>query len=183
MLQRPVIVIVPDTKTPRVQCACLFDMQTRKMLRTLMSLCHMLQGGFDDPCLCSDVTWIIRNNELGGQIAPIQQPLALVSDSLENFSPTGAEGVPNAPLFVPYQVLSSVQTSHVVMRCAFLSNAIECLAKSAQCQQHCWTAAFLLMFSLCIMQADYTFFTGAKPNFPQSGVVTGGSAPSTSTSG
>ena len=54
--------------------------------------------------VCSDVTWIIRNNELGGQVAPNQQPLALASSSIENFAPTGAEGVPNAPLFVPYQV-------------------------------------------------------------------------------
>ena len=54
--------------------------------------------------MCSDVTWIIRNNELGGQIAPNQQPLALASTNLENFALTGAENVPNAPLFVPYQV-------------------------------------------------------------------------------
>ena len=54
----------------------------------------------------SDVTWIIRNNELGGQVAPNQQPLALVSTGLENFSLTGAEDVPNAPLFIPYQVCS-----------------------------------------------------------------------------
>ncbi|KAA6421255.1 MAG: hypothetical protein FRX49_08741 [Trebouxia sp. A1-2] len=81
----------------------------------------------------SDVTWIIRNNELGGQIAPNQQPLALASTNLENFALTGAENVPNAPLFVPYQ-------------------------------------------------ADYTFFTGARPTFPQPGVVTG-SPPSTSSSG
>ena len=54
--------------------------------------------------LCSDVTWVIRNNELGGQIAPGYSPLAQVSTDLENFAPTGAEGVPNAPLFVPYQV-------------------------------------------------------------------------------
>ena len=52
----------------------------------------------------SDVTWIIRNNELGGQIAPNQQPLALASTNLEIFALTGAENVPNAPLFVPYQV-------------------------------------------------------------------------------
>lgn len=52
----------------------------------------------------SDVTWIIRNNELGGQIAPNQQPLALASTNLDNFALTGAENVPNAPLFVPYQV-------------------------------------------------------------------------------
>ncbi|DBA92813.1 TPA: hypothetical protein ACH3X1_002998 [Trebouxia sp. C0004] len=81
----------------------------------------------------STVTWIIRNNELGGQIAPNQQPLALASTNLENFAPTGAENVPNAPLFVPYQ-------------------------------------------------ADYTFFTGARPAFPQPGVVTG-STTSTSSSG
>lgn len=54
---------------------------------------------------CSDVTWIIRNNELGGQIAPGYSPLASSSADLENFAPTGAEGVPNAPLFIPYQVL------------------------------------------------------------------------------
>lgn len=82
----------------------------------------------------SDVTWIIRNNELGGQVAPNQQPLALVSPDLENFALTGAENVPNAPLFIPYQ-------------------------------------------------ADYTFFTGSRPNFPQPGVVTGGSTPSSSFSG
>ncbi|KAL3141927.1 hypothetical protein ABBQ32_004579 [Trebouxia sp. C0010 RCD-2024] len=82
----------------------------------------------------SDVTWIIRNNELGGQVAPNQQPLALVSTDLENFALTGAENVPNAPLFIPYQ-------------------------------------------------ADYTFFTGSRPNFPQPGVVSGGSASSTSTAG
>ncbi|DBB13189.1 TPA: hypothetical protein ACH3X3_004937 [Trebouxia sp. C0006] len=81
----------------------------------------------------SDVTWIVRNNELGGQIAPNQQPLALASTNLENFALTGAENVPNAPLFVPYQ-------------------------------------------------ADYTFFTGARPTFPQPGIVTG-SPPSTSSSG
>lgn len=52
----------------------------------------------------SDVTWIIRNNELGGQIAANQQPLARVSTALENFALTGAENVPNAPLFIPYQV-------------------------------------------------------------------------------
>jgi hypothetical protein len=57
----------------------------------------------------SDVTWIIRNNELGGQIAPNQQPLALASTNLENFALTGAENVPNAPLFVPYQVIVDAQ--------------------------------------------------------------------------
>ena len=51
------------------------------------------------------MTWIIRNNELGGQIAPGYSPLASSSADLENFAPTGAEGVPNAPLFIPYQVL------------------------------------------------------------------------------
>ena len=51
----------------------------------------------------SDFTWIIRNNELGGQIAPNQQPLALASANLDNFALTCAENVPNAPLFVPYQ--------------------------------------------------------------------------------
>ena len=56
------------------------------------------------PVMRSDVTWIIRNNELGGQVAPNQQPLAPVSTDLENFALTGAENVPNAPLFVPYQV-------------------------------------------------------------------------------
>lgn len=53
---------------------------------------------------CSDITFIIRNNELGGQIPPGFSPLARVSPDLENFAPTGAEGVPNAPLFIPYQV-------------------------------------------------------------------------------
>nr|QOL01269.1 putative extracellular protein TR9_072 [Trebouxia lynnae] len=77
----------------------------------------------------SDVTWIIRNNELGGQIAPGYSPLAASSTDLENFAPTGAEGVPNAPVFIPYQ-------------------------------------------------ADYTFFTGARPNFPQPGVVRGSSGSS-----
>ncbi len=56
-----------------------------------------------------DVTWIIRNNELGGQIAPNQQPLALASTDLENFAVTGAENVPNAPLSVPYQVTVDAQ--------------------------------------------------------------------------
>ncbi len=55
--------------------------------------------------MCSDVTWIIRNNELGGQVAPNQQPLALASANLENFALTAAENVPNAPLFIPYQVM------------------------------------------------------------------------------
>ena len=41
---------------------------------------------------------------MGGQVAPNQTPLALASAALENFAPTGAENVPNAPLFVPYQV-------------------------------------------------------------------------------
>lgn len=57
----------------------------------------------------SDVTWIVRNNELGGQIAPNQQPLALASTNLENFALTGAENVPNAPLFIPYQVTVDAQ--------------------------------------------------------------------------
>jgi hypothetical protein len=57
----------------------------------------------------SNVTWIIRNNELGGQIAPNQQPLALASTNLENFALTGAENVANAPLFVPYQVTVDAQ--------------------------------------------------------------------------
>lgn len=64
--------------------------------------------------LCSDVTWIIRNNELGGQIAPGYSPLARVSTDLENFAPTGAEGVPNAPLFVPYQVSHAVLASGMI---------------------------------------------------------------------
>ena len=33
------------------------------------------------------------------------------------------------------------------------------------------------------VQADYTFFTGSRPNFPQPGVVTAGNAPSTASSG
>ena len=30
-------------------------------------------------------------------------PLVNSNTNVENFAPTGAEGVPNAPLFVPYQ--------------------------------------------------------------------------------
>ncbi len=52
---------------------------------------------------CSDVTYMIRNNELGGLLAPGMNPLAPSSASLENFSPTGAEGAPNSAMFVPYQ--------------------------------------------------------------------------------
>ena len=52
---------------------------------------------------CSDVTYMIRNNELGGMLAPGTNPLALSSASFENFSPTGAEGAPNSAMFVPYQ--------------------------------------------------------------------------------
>ena len=52
---------------------------------------------------CSDVTYMIRNNELGGMVAPGTDPLAPSSASLENFSPTGAEGAPNSAMFVPYQ--------------------------------------------------------------------------------
>ena len=57
----------------------------------------------------SDVTWVIRNNELGGQIASNQQPLALASTNLDNFALTGAENVPNAPFFVAYQVNVNAQ--------------------------------------------------------------------------
>ncbi|DBA80638.1 TPA: hypothetical protein ACH3X1_007886 [Trebouxia sp. C0004] len=51
----------------------------------------------------SDVTYMIRNNELGGMLAPGTTPLAPSSASFENFSPTGAEGAPNAAMVVPYQ--------------------------------------------------------------------------------
>ncbi|DBB03678.1 TPA: hypothetical protein ACH3X3_011004 [Trebouxia sp. C0006] len=51
----------------------------------------------------SDVTHMIRNNELGGMLAPGMTPLAASSASLENFSPNGAEGAPNSAMFVPYQ--------------------------------------------------------------------------------
>ena len=57
----------------------------------------------------SDVTWIIRNNKLGGQIAPNQQALGLASTNLDNFALTVAENVPNAPLFVLYQVNADAQ--------------------------------------------------------------------------
>ena len=46
---------------------------------------------------------MIRNNELGGMLAPSATPLAASSASYENFSPTGAEGAPNSAMFVPYQ--------------------------------------------------------------------------------
>lgn len=52
---------------------------------------------------CSDVTYMIRNNELGGMLAPGMTPLAPSSASFENFSPTGAEGASNSAMFVPYQ--------------------------------------------------------------------------------
>eukprot|EP00891_Asterochloris_glomerata_P000594 jgi/Astpho2/594/Aster-x0445 len=51
----------------------------------------------------SDVTTIVRNNELGGQLPNGMTPLVNSNTNVENFAPTGAEGVPNAPLFVPYQ--------------------------------------------------------------------------------
>ena len=34
-----------------------------------------------------------------------------------------------------------------------------------------------------VLQADYTFFTGGRPNFPQPGVVAGGTASGSSSSG
>ncbi len=52
---------------------------------------------------CSDVTYMIHNNELGGMLAPGVTPLAPSSASFENFQPTGAEGAPNSAMFVPYQ--------------------------------------------------------------------------------
>ncbi len=46
---------------------------------------------------------MIRNNELGGMLAPGMTPLAPSSASFENISPTGAEGASNSAMFVPYQ--------------------------------------------------------------------------------
>ena len=38
-----------------------------------------------------------------GQLPTGMTPLVNSNTNVENFAPTGAEGVPNAPLFVPYQ--------------------------------------------------------------------------------
>ena len=81
-------------------------------------------------CCCSDVTWIIRNNELGGQIAANQQPLALASATLENFAPTGAENVPNAPLFVPYRYMLFTKAS-ITLHCHVFSTACHLLSLNA----------------------------------------------------
>ncbi len=59
---------------------------------------------------CSDVTYMIRNNELGGMLAPGMTPLAPSSASFENFSPTGAEGASNSAMFVPYQADNYLST-------------------------------------------------------------------------
>ncbi|KAK9835283.1 hypothetical protein WJX74_009037 [Apatococcus lobatus] len=51
----------------------------------------------------SDVTFVVRNNNLGGVVPSNYTPLAITSLAAENFGPTGAEGRPNAPAFIPYQ--------------------------------------------------------------------------------
>lgn len=41
--------------------------------------------------------------DAAGQLPNGMTPLVNSNTNVENFAPTGAEGVPNAPLFVPYQ--------------------------------------------------------------------------------
>ena len=56
---------------------------------------------------CSDVTFIVRNNELGGALPTGLMPLPVNNATFQHFGPTGAEGKPNAPLLIPYQVYTS----------------------------------------------------------------------------
>eukprot|EP00891_Asterochloris_glomerata_P000595 jgi/Astpho2/595/Aster-x0941 len=67
------------------------------------SVGDLLLGSTSSRGTFSDITYIVRNNELGGQLPSGLTPLVNSNANVQNFAPTGAEGVPNAPLYIPYQ--------------------------------------------------------------------------------
>ena len=60
------------------------------------------------PCCCAAAEQLLKAAHracavTAGQLPTGMTPLVNSNTNVENFAPTGAEGVPNAPLFVPYQ--------------------------------------------------------------------------------